>query len=206
MAAHAVHARHDRTRGPAVTEGAQQSRTSSALEQRLVGEGDERSPRRRPAARRAHTQGRTRPVAVVVVDRTHDGQSGERGRHRLGAVSEHDHDVAHARIEQRLRDAPHQRHAVALDQRLRPTAHAPGLAGREHDPPSDRRDPPPGHAKRCRDSGSSRIGLPVSATSAFTTAGASGGNGGSPTPPIASPDSMMMVSMRAGECVMRSSG
>jgi len=61
-------------------------------------------------------------------------------------------------------------------------------------------------ANWCRDSGSSRIGRPVSATSAFTTAGAIGGSGGSPTPPIASPDSMMIVSMRSGDCVMRSSG
>ncbi len=68
---------------------------------------------------------------------------------------------------------------------------------------SDYRSP---QANVCRDSGNSRIGLPVSATSAFTTAGAIGGSGGSPTPPIASPDSMMMVSMRSGDCVMRSSG
>jgi hypothetical protein len=68
---------------------------------------------------------------------------------------------------------------------------------------SDHQSP---QANLCRDSGNSRIGLPVSAASAFTTAGAIGGSGGSPTPPIASPDSMMIVSMRDGDCVMRSSG
>ena len=132
VAALLLHARHEGTCGATPCPGLEECRHVSRFEQRLVGQCDQRGADRlrqvhEPLAQRRHMASRVR----LVHDDAHR-QVRHHPRNFVGAMTDDDHDFSDASAEQRLHHPAHQRHAVALDERLGAPAHALRFAGSEH--------------------------------------------------------------------------
>jgi hypothetical protein len=118
----------------------------------------------------------------VVVRQRHGlhPQVGHQRGQRSGMAAQHDDDAAHPAGLQGQHLTAQDRHAIQAQGALGAAAHALALArGQDHGAPRGRR----AHACSWSRSGSCRMRLPVAAKMALNSAGATGGTGGSPTPP-----------------------